>query len=78
MQLTKIQAHDILKAIHCDDDYAKSGCGNSVKRVIRNSKQEIASKIKLSYWVCGRLKRGSLFTLVNDRLASKRVLYRRK
>jgi len=78
MKLDKFQALDILRTIWCDDDYVISRYGHSIKKVIKNSKQHFASKILIKYWFHNRLKKGSLFTLVQDRLATKSLYRRRK
>ena len=36
MKLNKDQAHEILKTLHCDDDFVKSKYGNTVKNVVKN------------------------------------------
>lgn len=76
MKLNKDQAHEILKTLHCDDDFVKSKYGNTVKNVVKNSPHKFASKIHIRYWHHGKLKRGSLFSLVNDRLVSHRLYFK--
>jgi len=76
MKLDAIQAFKILNTLECSSDYVESSYGNTVKKVVTFSKQRIASKIHIKYWHQHRLKKGTLFTMVQDRLASKK-LYRR-